>query len=228
MTAQQARDERRWLGAAPRGAVYLPWFKVLDPLSSNGEPRITPPSGHIAGVFARQTNERGVHKAPAGVEADIRGIVEVVQSFSDGDSEVLNPASVNVILRRPNYGIVIWGARTLTSDRTMIYVSDQRLNTFIKQSLENGTQWAVFEPNDERLWRALRVTCEEFLHTLWSVDGALFGATAHEAFFVKCDAENNTQETIDRGFVFVDIGYAPVKPAEFVVLRIAHSMRSSD
>ena len=227
MTTQQARDERRWLGAAPRGAIYLPWFKVLDPLSTNGEPRITPPAGHIAGVFARQTNERGVHKAPAGVEANIRGIVDAVQEFGFGDSEILNPASVNVIMRRPNYGVVVWGARTLTTDRTMIYVSDQRLNMFIKQSLENGTQWVVFEPNDSLLWKSVRVTCEEFLHVLWSVHGSLFGATADEAFFVVCDETNNTQATIDAGFLFVDIGYAPVKPAEFVVFRIAHSMRTS-
>ena len=226
MDAQQMRDERRWLGAAPRGAIYAPWVTVLDPISRNGEPRLAPPSGHIAGVFARQTNERGVHKAPAGVEADLRGIVDLAQGFAEGDSEILNPAGVNVAMRRPNYGAVLWGARTLSADSTLRYVSDQRLNTFIKESLERGTQWAVFEPNDARLWRALRVTCEEFLHTLWSVQGALFGASAGEAFFVKCDAENNPKRTVDQGLLFVDIGYAPVKPAEFVALRVAHSMRA--
>ena len=227
MTTQQARDERRELGSATRGAIYLPWFKVLDPLSPSGEPRICPPSGHLMGVFARISNERGVHKAPAGVEAQVRGIVDIVQVFNERDSEILNPASVNIVMQRPNFGIVIWGTRTLSSDTTMLYVSDQRLNSFIKQSLEEGTQWAVFEPNDSNLWSSLRITCQEFLQNLWS-NGALFGTSADEAFFVVCDESNNTQETISQGLLFVDIGYAPVKPAEFIVLRIAHSMRSND
>lgn len=226
ITTQEARDDRRRLGAAPRGALYIPWFYVLDPLSPTGNPRECPPSGHIMGIFARQTIERGVHKAPAGVEADVRGIVDVVNELVMRDSEILNPASVNVVKRRPNYGVVVWGARTIHTDRTLLYVSDQRLNSFIKQSLEEGTQWAVFEPNDHNLWRALRVSCAEFLNFLWHVKGSLFGATAEEAFFVKCDAENNTDETRYQGMVIVDIGYAPVKPAEFVLLRIAHSMRT--
>lgn len=225
MTAQQLRDERRQIGSAVRGALYAPWFTVLDPLSVNGEPRLMPPEGHLMGIFARQTNDRGVHKAPAGVTANVRGIVDVVKPFAFGDSEIANPASVNLVMNRPNYGNVVWGARTINTDRTKLYVSDQRLNMFIKQSLEEGTQWAVFEPNDHRLWKALYVSCYEFLHVLWSVHGSLFGETSDEAFFVKCDADNNPRETQYLGKVFVDVGYAPVKPAEFVIIRVAHSMR---
>jgi phage tail sheath protein FI len=213
----QALEEKAELGGA-YGAVYYPWGKVVDPIG-RGKLRLCPPSGHIAGVYARTDQERGVHKAPAGTEAVVRGFVEMERGLSNGDVELLNAKAVNCIMSKPNKGIVVWGARMTTPDKDRFYVSDMRLDIMIEESLYEGTQWSVFEPNDESLWGSLTAQVKAFLYNLW-IDGALFGATADEAYFVKCDGELNTQEVRDAGKVIIEVGYAKKKPAEFTIIRI--------
>ena len=205
------------------GALYYPWIKVSDPLSKTGKLRNCPACGHVMGVYARTIQERGVWKAPAGVEAQLRGAVEVVKPLTKGDCDTLNPANVNVIMPRANYGIVVWGARSLSADSTMRYVSDVLLNVNIRESINNGTQWAVFEPNNSVLWTRVQSTVEAFLDSLWR-DGGLFGDSAEEAYFVKCDEELNTEEVRNAGKLICEVGYAPNKPAEFVIFRISHSI----
>lgn len=205
------------------GAIYDGWYTVVDPISTTGEPRIIPPSGHIMGTFARTIMKRGTHKAPAGVECDIRGIIDLTARRSTGETDMMNPVSINAVIAKPNYGIVIWGARTLSVDTNFKYVSDQLFNIMIKKSVRNGTQWLVFEPNDEQLWRQAKITVRAYLHTLW-LNGQLMGKTADEAFWVQVDEENNPEETRNQGFLYIDFAYAPIKPAEFIVERITHSM----
>jgi len=200
------------------GAVYYPWGKVVDPIGK-GKLRLTPPSGHIAGVYARTDSERGVYKAPAGTEAVVKGFVEMERSLSNGEVELLNAKAVNCIIPKPNKGIVVWGARMATPDKDRFYVSDIRLDIMIEGSLYEGTQWSIFEPNDEKLWSSLTAQVKAFLYNLW-VDGALFGATPEEAYFVKCDEELNSQEVRDAGKVIIEVGYAKKKPAEFTIIRI--------
>lgn len=205
------------------GALYYPWIKVSDPLSKTGKLRDCPTCGHIMGVYARTINERGVWKAPAGVECNVRGAVEVVKLLVKADCEALNPLGVNVIMPKSNYGIVVWGARSLNPDTSMRYISDVLLNTNIKESVEQGTQWAVFEPNDSTLWTKVKTSIESFLDTLWR-DGGLFGEEAEQAYFVKCDEELNPESVRNEGKLITEVGYAPHKPAEFVIIRIAHSI----
>lgn len=200
------------------GASYYPWGKVVDPLGK-GKLRLTPPSGHIAGIYARTDRERGVHKAPAGIEATVKGFVEMERPLSNGDIEILNPLGVNCIVAKPNKGIVVWGARLVTPHMDRTYVSDMRLDIHIEESLFEGTQWTIFEPNDEKLWGSITAQVKAFLYGKWS-DGALFGETPEEAYFVKCDAELNPQEIRDAGKVIVEVGYAKKKPAEFTIFRL--------
>ncbi len=208
------------------GALYYPWIKVIDPLSKTGKLRECPVSGHIMGVYARTIQERGVWKAPAGTECVVRGAVEVVKLLVNADCEVLNPVGVNCILPRANYGICVWGARSMSPDSSMRYVSDVLLETNIKESIKRGTQWAVFEPNNSVLWLRVRTSIEAFLDNLWR-DGGLFGTVPAEAYFVKCDEDLNPQSVRDAGKLIVEVGYAPNKPAEFVIIRIAHSISES-
>ena len=205
------------------GALYYPWIKVSDPLSKTGKLRDCPTCGHIMGIYARTIQERGVWKAPAGTEATVRGAVEVVKLLVKGDCDVLNPVGVNVVMPRANYGIVVWGARSMSPDATMRYVSDVLLETNIKESIKNGTQWAVFEPNNSVLWTRVKTTIEAFLDGLWR-DGGLFGDTAEQAYFVKCDEDLNPESVRNAGKLICEVGYAPNKPAEFVIIRIAHSI----
>jgi len=215
------------------GALYDPWIKVIDPISTTGDYRDVPPSGHIMGIYARTIAERGTHKAPAGVEADVRGIVDLttIRSVggqnSGGDTDFMNPVSINAIITKPNYGIVVWGARTLNTDTNFRYVSDVLFNIMIKKSIRNGTQWCCFEPNyiDAPMWTRAYNTVRAYLHTLW-MNGQLAGASESEAFWIQIDGENNTQETIDNGFFYIDFAYAPTKPAEFIVNRIQHGIVS--
>ncbi|MGF1340899.1 phage tail sheath family protein [Streptomyces flavovirens] len=196
--------------------VYYPWVKVFDP--ATGRNTLVPPSGHVAGVWARSDAERGVHKAPA--NEVIRGAVDLELRLSKGEQDLLNPIGVNCVRAFPGRGIRIWGARTLSSDPAWRYLNVRRLFNYLEESILLGTQWVVFEPNDDRLWSSIRRNVTAFLTEEWR-RGALFGRTAEEAFYVRCDRQNNPQESIDLGRVVCEIGVAPVKPAEFVVFRLA-------
>jgi phage tail sheath protein FI len=218
MSAQQVRTWRNdEAGYDSRYAtLYYPWVRVFDP--AVGRNTTVPPSGHIAGVWARSDAERGVHKAPA--NEVIRGAVDLELRLSKGEQDLLNPIGVNCIRAFPGRGIRIWGARTLSSDPAWRYLNVRRLFNYLEESILLGTQWVVFEPNDDRLWSSIRRNVTAFLQEEWR-RGALFGRTAAEAFYVKCDRDNNPQESIDQGRVVCEIGVAPVKPAEFVVFRLA-------
>ncbi|MEU4569433.1 phage tail sheath subtilisin-like domain-containing protein [Micromonospora sp. NPDC023956] len=196
--------------------LYWPWVKVMDP--AQGRAVFMPPSGHVAGVWARNDDTRGVHKAPA--NEIIRGALALESGLTKGEHDQLNPIGVNCIRAFPGQGIRIWGARTLSSDAEWRYLNVRRLFNWIEKSILLGTNWVVFEPNDPRLWDAVRRVITMFLRRVWR-SGALMGDTWSEAFFVKCDAENNPPENLDAGILTVDIGIAPVKPAEFVVFRLS-------
>jgi uncharacterized protein len=196
--------------------LYWPWIKVFDPVA--GKAAFVPPSGHMAGIWARSDGERGVHKAPA--NEVVRGAISLELQLTKAEHDQLNPWGINCIRSFPGRGIRVWGARTLSSDPAWRYLNIRRLFNYLEGSILRGTQWVVFEPNDMALWERVKRTVNAFLVRTWR-DGALFGATAGEAFFVKCDGENNTAETMDAGQLIVDIGVAPVKPAEFVIFRIA-------
>jgi phage tail sheath protein FI len=215
-------------GLRPRqsdyGTFYAPWIVVRDPLS--GDVVATPPSGHVAGVWARTDTTRGVHKAPA--NEPIRGVVDLSYRITRGEQETLNPAGVNCIRYFPAEGVRIWGARTLAAEASeWRYLNVRRLFSMLKESIGDGTRWIVFEPNDELLWRSIRRDINAFLTRVWR-DGALMGATPGEAFFVKCDAETNPPDVRDAGMVVAEIGVAPVKPAEFVVFKLSQSSIGSD
>jgi phage tail sheath protein FI len=195
-------------------ALYYPWIKISGP---DGRPLAVPPSGHIAGIYARNDNERGVHKAPA--NEVVRGALEGVIQVTKGEQDTLNPSGVNCIRSFTGRGLRVWGARTLSSDPAWRYVNVRRLFNYIEKSIERGTQWVVFEPNDVDLWARVKRDITAFLTGVWR-DGMLFGRSPEEAFFVKCDEEINPPDVRDRGMLFIDIGLAPVKPAEFVVFRL--------
>ncbi len=197
-------------------ALYWPWVKVFDPLS--GAARFVPPSGHMAGIWARSDDQRGVHKAPA--NEVVRGAISLELQITKSEHDTLNPNGINVIRSFPGRGIRVWGARTLSSDPAWRYLNVRRLFNYVEESILEGTQWVVFEPNDVALWERVKRTANSFLLGVWR-QGALFGATPQEAFYVKCDAETNPPDVIDRGQLVVEIGIAPVKPAEFVIFRIA-------
>jgi phage tail sheath protein FI len=198
------------------GTLYWPWVKVFDPVA--GQARFVPPSGHVSGVWARSDEERGVHKAPA--NEILRGVLALELNLTKGEHDQLNPRGINCIRAFPGRGIRIWGARTLSSDPEWRYLNVRRLFNYIEESVLEGTQWVVFEPNDQDLWERVKRTINGFLTRTWR-DGALFGSTPEEAFYVKCDAETNPPDVVDAGQLIVEIGIAPVKPAEFVVFRIA-------
>jgi phage tail sheath protein FI len=197
-------------------ALYYPWLEVMNPLTN--QPIMVPPSGHVAGVWCRTDSTRGVHKAPANeVTLGVNGLAFQVTHPEQGG---LNKVGINCIRSFPGRGIRVWGARTLSSDPEWRYINVRRLFNYIAESIMEGTQWSVFEPNDERLWMQLRISASNFLLRTWR-DGALFGATPEQAFFVKCDAETNPPDVIEAGQVICEIGIAPVKPAEFVVFRLS-------
>lgn len=208
------------------GAVYFPWIKSLDPLGQSA-PVLVPPSGYIAGIYARTDGRRGVWKAPAGTEANLAGTVGLATQITDAQQDQLNPIGANTIRFFPSSGVVVWGARTLAtaSDAEYRYVPVRRLALFLERSIFNGIQYAVFEPNDENLWSSLRLNVGAFMTNMFRA-GAFQGATPSQAFFVKCDSDTNPQSEIDAGVVNVLVGFAPVRPAEFVVLKI--SQKSAD
>jgi len=196
--------------------LYWPWIKVFDP--GNGQNILVPPSGYVAGIWGRNDDTRGVHKAPA--NETVRGALGLETQITKGEHDLLNPVGINCIRAFPGRGIRVWGARTLSSDPAWRYVNIRRLFNYLEESILGGTQWAVFEPNDRALWARLRRSIQAFLVTEWR-KGALFGLTPDEAFYVKCDDETNPAEAIDLGQVVCEIGVAPVKPAEFVVFRLS-------
>jgi phage tail sheath protein FI len=178
----------------------------------------------VLGVYARTDAERGVFKAPA--NETLRGLVGLEFDVNDAMQGILNPRGVNVIRQFPGKGILVWGARTMTSDTIWKYVSVRRLLIFLERSIYEGTQWAVFEPNDKQLWANVTAAIRLFLRGQWRV-GALIGATEDKAFFVKCDQTTMTQDDIDNGRLVCEVGVAPVRPAEFVIFRIfQHAART--
>jgi len=206
-------------------ALYYPWISVSNPAAVNGDTEIlVPPSGHMAGIWARNDDTRGVWKAPA--NEIVRGALDVETNITKAEQGLLNPIGINCIRPFGTRGIRVWGARTLSSNTDWTYINVRRLFNMIETTIMNGTQYAVFEPNDQTLWEGLKRTVGSFLRGLWR-DGALFGATAEQAFYVKCDAETNPPESIDLGRVVVEVGIAPVKPAEFVIFRIAQIKETS-
>jgi phage tail sheath protein FI len=191
--------------------LYWPW------VTTDGK-RYLPPSGFIAGIWGRNDDTRGVHKAPANEVA--RGVIDIETQITRNEHDLLNPVGINCIRAFPGRGIRVWGARTLSSDPAWRYVNIRRLFNYLEESILQSTDWVVFEPNDPALWAKLRRTISAFLVNEWR-KGALFGLTPDEAFYVKCDDETNPSEGIDAGEVVCEIGLAPVKPAEFVIFRLS-------
>jgi len=225
-TVEEARDFVNGLTVkSSYGAVYYPWLKSPDPTGASPNPIIVPPSGFVAGMYARIDAKRGVWKAPAGTEANLGGAVGLITDTTDAQQDFLNPIGVNVIRSFPASGIVIWGARTLAtrSDPEYRYVPVRRTAIFLEQSIYNGIQWAVFEPNDEPLWSSLRLNIGAFMMLQFRA-GAFQGKTPNEAFFVQCDDKTTTQADIDAGIINIRVGFAPLKPAEFVVLKLSQKV----
>jgi phage tail sheath protein FI len=221
-----------WLAANeglrhPNAAVYVPRVQVPDRLNRN-RPRGVGPSGTIAGLYARTDADRGVWKAPAGTDARLRGVESLDANLTDQENGVLNPLGVNCLRNFPVYGNLCWGARTLEGADVIAsdwkYVPVRRTTLYIEESLFRGTRWVVFEPNDEPLWAQIRLNVGAFMHDLFR-KGAFQGTTPRDAYFVKCDAETTTQLDIDRGIVNIEVGFAPLKPAEFVIIRIQQIVR---
>ena len=203
------------------GSVYFPWVRCADPLNAAAGVVPMPPSGHMAGIYARTDATRGVHKAPA--NEPVRSAVGVTTAILDADQDELNPAGVNCIRFFNTKGVIVWGVRTLADAASdWRYVNVRRLFNMIEESIQDGTSWVVFEPNDQVLWKSIRRDVGDFMTRIWR-DGALVGASPDEAFFVKCDAETNPSDVINAGSVVTVIGAAPVRPAEFVVFRISQS-----
>ncbi len=199
-------------------AFYFPWITVQDPLAA-GELVNVPPSGHLAGIWARADATRGVHKAPA--NEPVLGALNVTYTLTREEQGILNQSGVNCIRSFVREGIRVWGARTVADGSSeWRYLNVRRLFNMIEESIATSTRWIVFEPNDRTLWKSIRRDISAFLTRLWR-DGALMGRTPQEAFFVKCDEESNPPDSIDAGIVVTLIGIAPVKPAEFIVFRIS-------
>jgi len=196
-------------------AYYYPWIEVKDPITN--QDKLVPPSGHLAGIYARNDAETGVHGSPANMV--VRGALDLQLDITKGEQDVLNPKGINCIRSFQGRGIRVWGARTTSSDPEWKYINVRRLFLFIEQSIDEGTQWAVFEPNDRDLWARVRQSVSNFLTTAWR-DGALMGTSPDEAFYVQCGESTMTQDDIDNGRLICEIGIAPVKPAEFVIFRI--------
>jgi len=204
------------------GAAYFPRLRLPDPINSM-QLRTFAPCGVVAGLFSRLDAARGVWKAPAGVEATLTGVQGVVYKLTDLENGALNPLGLNCFRIFPIYGTVAWGARTLVGSDAegseWKYVPVRRLALFLEESLYRGTKWVVFEPNDEPLWAQIRLNIGAFMHDLF-VQGAFQGKTPRDAYFVKCDKETTTQNHIDNGIVNIVVGFAPLKPAEFVIIKI--------
>lgn len=216
-------DSVTWgLARSENVAIYFPRLRSPDPLQE-GRLAEFAPCGAIAGIMARTDSQRGVWKAPAGIEATLNGVSELTVKLTDGENGQLNPLGVNCLRAFPEIGRVVWGARTMRGADSLAsewkYVPVRRLALFIEESLFRGTQWVVFEPNDEPLWAQIRLNLGAFMQNLFR-QGAFQGRSPREAYFVKCDSETTTQNDIDLGIVNIIVGFAPLKPAEFVVIKI--------
>jgi len=216
-----ARMERATIDSR-YAALYFPWVVIANPNARPGNDAIAkeialPPSGFICGIYARNDIERGVHKAPA--NEVVRSALRFEREISFGEQEMLNPLGVNCLRFFPGRGYRVWGARTASSDPEWKYVNVRRYFNYLEASIDRGTQWAVFEPNGERLWANIRTTVSDFLYNEW-VNGALLGSRPEEAFFVRCDRTTMTQNDLDNGRLVCLIGVAALKPAEFVIFRI--------
>ncbi len=218
LNAQQVKEWRvdRAGYDSKYAALYWPWVKAADPAS--GKNIHMPPSGFVAGIWGRNDDTRGVHKAPA--NEVVRGAISLEVQITKNEHDLLNPVGINCLRSFPGRGIRVWGARTLSSDPAWRYLNVRRLFNYLEESILNGTNWVVFEPNDDALWAKIRRTISAFLVNEWR-KGALFGLTPDEAFYVKCDRETNPAEGIDAGQVLCQIGVAPVKPAEFVIFQLS-------
>jgi uncharacterized protein len=215
-TVQEVRGHRVKLSSRVGfGALYFPWLMVQP--SGTLPPVSVPPSGHVAGIYARNDILRGVHKAPA--NEIVEGIAGLSLSVEKGEQDLLNPEGINVIRHLPGRGIRVWGARTLATDPEFRYVNVRRLFIYMEESIRRGTEWAVFEQNGPPLWGRVAQAAESFLFNIWR-DGTLMGTKPDEAYFVKCDRTTMTQDDLDAGRLICLIGVAPVKPAEFVIFRI--------
>jgi len=208
---------------ADYAAFYFPRIRMADALRENRLSDFAP-SGAVAGIYARTDRERGVWKAPGGLDATISGARELTFTMTDGQNGILNPLGVNCLRTFPVAGHVVWGARTMAgADRLASqwkYVPVRRLALYIEESLYRGTQWVIFEPNDEPLWAQIRLNVGAFMHNLFR-QGAFQGSSPRDAYFVKCDSETTTQNDIDRGIVNLMVGFAPLKPAEFLIIHIS-------
>jgi uncharacterized protein len=217
-------DIATWAGTVQsrNAATYFPAVRIVDPLDGL-RPRPMPPSGTLAGVYARTDATRGVWKAPAGTDAVLNGVIDLARPINDIENGQINPLGVNVLRSFPVYGRVSWGARTLRGADALAdeykYIPIRRLALFLEESLYRGTQWVVFEPNDEPLWGSIRLNIGAFMNGLFR-QGAFQGSTPQEAFYVKCDKETTTQADRNLGIVNIEVGFAPLKPAEFVVITI--------
>ncbi|MCU1228682.1 MAG: hypothetical protein JWO97_1566, partial [Acidobacteria bacterium] len=202
-------------------AAFYPFLLAPNPLSGVIEPFV--PCGAVAGVFARTDAQRGVWKAPAGIDAGISGIVGYSQTLTDPENGVLNKEAVNCLRTFPTYGNVVWGSRTLDGADAIgsewKYIPVRRLALFIEESLFRGLKWVVFEPNDEPLWSQIRLNVGAFMNNLFR-QGAFQGASPKDGYFVKCDSSTTTQNDINLGIVNILVGFAPLKPAEFVILKL--------
>ncbi len=201
---------------------YEPWLQTLD--LTTGNTLLVPPSGHVIGIYARSDNTRGVHKAPA--NEVVQNVLDLEYQFGNGEQDVLNPVGVNLIRSFTGRGIRVWGARTLSSDQEWKYVNVRRLFIYLEHSIDIGTQWVVFEPNNEELWARVKSTIEAFLFGVWKT-GALMGTKPEEAYFVKVDRTTMTQDDIDNGRLVVLIGVSPTFPAEFVIFKIGQFTASA-
>lgn len=225
-TVDDAKTFREAIGGT-NGAVYFPYGKIVDPLGrTSSSLKSCPPSGHVMGIYARVDTNRGVYKAPAGEDCIVRGFVALDVTISKTELAILNPLGVNCIVAKPNKGILLWGARSLSADPSKRYISDVRYDIYIRTSVYEGTQWAIFEPNDSDLWEKISTSLTSFLDAEWR-SGALRGDSADEAYYVKCDSELNTEDTINNGQLIAEIGYAKQKPSEFVIVKIVQKQEEA-
>lgn len=219
--------ELRKTTKSDNGVLLFPFLRVSDPLSRNGKMRDCPSCGHIMGVYSRIIQNRGVWKAPAGTEAVVKGALALMTDISSGELGTLNELGIVSTIVKTNYGIVVWGARSLSSLAYRKYVSDVLLDIYIKRSIYDSTQEFVFEANEPATWRRLSATVQSFLDTLWR-DGGLLGEKAADAYYVKCDADLNDEAARAAGKLICEVGYASKKPAEFIIFRVSHTMTSGN
>lgn len=211
-----ARSWRAGVADPAFATAYWPWLQVHDAVT--GGVRLVPPTGHVAGVWARSDALHGVHKAPA--NEVVRGAVDLQSDITRSERELMDALGINSIRRLPGQGISVWGARTLSSDPQWRYLHVRRLVAHLEESLERGLAWAVFEPNDAELWSRIRTRTADFLTAKWQ-QGALLGVTPAQAFYVRCDETTNSVGVVDSGQVVVEVGVAPLRSAEFMVFRLA-------